>query len=70
MKKILNNLRHADDIVLISKNTREVTKMGTELKTECAKVGLSLKMTNEEGIEFINLELIIKSSEVLMNTHI
>ncbi len=39
---MLNNLRFADDIVLISKRRKEVIEMIEELRIECAKVRLRM----------------------------
>jgi len=54
----LNNLRFADDIVLIGKNVDKLKGMGEELKTLCLEVGLELNLTktkmmsNSEDKEF------------------
>lgn len=46
--KILNNFTFADDAVLLGKKTKEVTKMGVELKNEGTKVGLSINSSNKK----------------------
>ncbi len=38
----LSNLRYADDIVLIAKNTSELEFMANELITECKKARLNI----------------------------
>ncbi len=42
MGEWLSNLRYADEIGLIAKNTSELEFMAYELITECKKAGLSI----------------------------
>ena len=43
--KYLNNLRFADDIVLIAKKEQELKVMANELKKASYEVGLSMNLT-------------------------
>lgn len=58
----INNLKFADDIVLIGKNFWELAKVRKELKKESAKVGLSMNTyktqvaKNEESVTSISIE--------------
>ena len=58
----LNNLRFADDIVILAKNRNELEIMAEDLRRESAKVGLSMNLsktkiiTNIENFEYIKLE--------------
>ncbi len=68
--KWLNNLRFADDIVLISGNIQELRLMSEELCKESEKVGLTINLTKtklitkkEEGEFIINNMVIEKVSE-------
>ncbi|KAK6022564.1 hypothetical protein OSTOST_11736, partial [Ostertagia ostertagi] len=46
--KRMNNLRFADDIVLISNNTIEMEEMVNELNVEGLKIGLEMNMSKTQ----------------------
>ncbi len=51
-RRLLNNLRYADDIVLVGKNRLEIRRMAEELASECKKIGL--------GINFYKSKFLVK----------
>ena len=67
---MLNNLRFADDIVLISQNREELNGMTEELSREAEKVGLEVNATKTKIIsnkKIINLLMGEKTIECANN---
>ena len=50
----LNNLRFADDVVLVGKNKAEISSMAEDLRRESEKMGLTINFTKTKVMS--NLE--------------